>query len=153
LWRGHHGHQLTRECGAEVIAADIAPLMRARISGNIRVQEADILALPYPRRVVRRGGCRGSDDVREPTARRWRARARRTTWGSVLAPELYWRRPRLRRRGTCSWVCAGLRFDSVEEWEEIYAGAGLVDVRAEAGPHAMMTLRGFLTDEGATQLR
>lgn len=73
--------------------------------------------------------------------------------GRVLATEFYWRRPRLRRRGTCSWVCAGLRFDSVEEWEEIYAGAGLVDVRAEAGPYAMMTPRGFLTDEGGTQLR
>lgn len=150
--------RLERECGAEVIAADIAPLMRARaegaarIRGNVYVREAGILALPYPRRVVRRGGCRGSDDVREPKARRWRARARRTTWGSgprdgvLLASspteDLF-----------LGEVCPGLRFDSVEEWEEIYAGAGLVDVRAEAGPYAMMTPRGFLTDESGTQLR
>ena len=146
--------RLARECGAEVIAADIAPLMRARISGIIRVQEADILALPYPRRVVRRGGCRGSDDVREPTARRWRARARRTTWGSGPRDEVLLASSPTEeaRHLLLGEVCPGLRFDSVEEWEEIYAGAGLVDVRAEAGPYAMMTLRGFLTDEGGTQL-
>lgn len=117
----------------EVIAADIAPLMRARAegaartSGNVCVQEVGILALPYPRRVVRRGGCRGSDDVREPTARRWRARARPTTWGSgprdgVLLASSPTEEARHLFLGE---VCPALRFDSVEEREEIYAGAGV----------------------------
>src|SRR5690242_13003689 len=49
--------RLAQECGAEVVAADIAPLMRERAAANVSdskmasrvsVEEADILALPYP---------------------------------------------------------------------------------------------------------
>lgn len=49
--------RLAQECGAEVVAADVAPLMRERTAANVSgskvasrvsVEEADILALPYP---------------------------------------------------------------------------------------------------------
>jgi len=45
-------------------------------------------------------------------------------------------------------VCPGLRFDSIAEWVDIYGGAGLTDIRTESGPFAMITPRGFMTDEG-----
>ena len=49
--------RLAKECGSEVVDADIAPLMReravanvsaARLKDRVQVQDADILALPYP---------------------------------------------------------------------------------------------------------
>jgi hypothetical protein len=45
-------------------------------------------------------------------------------------------------------VCPGLQFDDVAGWEQIYRTAGLTGLRTETGPFAMMTPRGFLTDEG-----
>jgi SAM-dependent methyltransferase len=70
--------------------------------------------------------------------------------GRVLATQFYWRRPPTAeaRQLFLGEVCPGLRSDSVAEWEGIYASAGLVDVRSESGPFAMMTARGFLADEG-----
>ena len=71
--------------------------------------------------------------------------------GRVLATEFYWRSPPTAeaRQLFLGEVCPGLRFDSVEEWVQIYAGAGLAEMRTTTGPFAMMTARGFLTDEGA----
>src|ERR1700693_5222142 len=49
--------RLARETGAQVVAADISPLMRERarasvaaagLTSRVGVEEADILALPYP---------------------------------------------------------------------------------------------------------
>ena len=152
--------RLARETGAQVVAADISPLMRERaaanvaaagLADNVRVDEADILELPYPD---------GAFDavvaeavtmfVDRPRAAAELARVCRAG-GRVLATEFYWRRPptaeaRLIFLGE---VCPGLRFDSVEDWARIYTHAGLVDVRTESGPFAMMTARGFLADEGA----
>ncbi len=48
--------RLAQDCGAKVVAADIAPLMRDRALANVEaagldsdvtVEDADILALPY----------------------------------------------------------------------------------------------------------
>jgi hypothetical protein len=68
----------------------------------------------------------------------------------VLATEFFWLRPPTpeAREIFLGQVCPGLRFDSIEEWVEIYGGAGLVDVRTDSGPFEMMTARGFLADEG-----
>jgi len=151
--------RLAQECGADVVAADIAPLMRERAAANVSgsgvasrvsVEEADILALPYP------------DDsfdvvvaeavtmfVNRKQAAAELARVCRPG-GRVLATEFFWLRPPTEeaRQIFLGEVCPGLRFDSVEEWVEIYGGAGLTDVRTESGPFEMMTARGFLADEG-----
>jgi SAM-dependent methyltransferase len=152
--------RLAREAGAQVVAADISPLMRERAAANVAsagltdrvpVEEADILALPY---------ADGAFDavvaeavtmfVDRPRAAAELARVCRAG-GRVLATEFYWRRPPTdeARQVFLGEVCPGLRFDSVEEWARIYADAGLVDVRTESGRFAMMTARGFLADEGA----
>lgn len=152
--------RLAREAGAHVVAADISLLMRERaaanvaaagLAGSVRVDEANILQLPYPD---------GAFDavvaeavtmfVDRPRAAAELARVCRPG-GRVLATEFYWRRsPTAEARQVfLGEVCPGLRFDSVEEWARIYADGGLVDVHTESGPFAMMTARGFFADEGA----
>lgn len=151
--------RLAREAGAVVTAADISPLMRdravaavadAHVAHQVRVEDADILALPY---------ADGAFDavvaeavtmfVDRPRAARELVRVCRAD-GRVLATEFYWRRPPTdeAREVFLGEVCPGLRFDTVEEWAGIYADAGLVDVRTESGPFDMMTVRGFVADEG-----
>ncbi len=70
--------------------------------------------------------------------------------GQVLATEFCWRRPPTEQAGQIflGEVCPGLRFDTLEDWVRLYAGAGLGDVRTTTGAFDMMTARGFLTDEG-----
>ena len=152
--------RLAREHGAQVVAADISPLMRDRAAANVaaahlgqqvRVEDADILDLPYPD---------GTFDaviaeavtmfVDRPRAAAELTRVTRPG-GRVLATEFYWRRPPTpkARQVFLGELCPGLRFDSIEEWASIYSDAGLADVRTESGPFAMMTPRGFLADEGA----
>ena len=152
--------RLARECGAQVVAGDIAPPMRerahtnitaARLTGQIQVHDADILALGFP------------DDsfdvvvaeavtmfVNRPRAAAELQRVTRPG-GRVLATEFYWRHPPTAeaKQLFLGEVCPGLRFDSIQEWAGIYSDAGLVDIRTESGPFAMMTPRGFLADEGA----
>jgi hypothetical protein len=45
-------------------------------------------------------------------------------------------------------VCPGLEFDTIEDWIDIYASAGLGDLETETGPFEMMTGRGSLAGEG-----
>jgi SAM-dependent methyltransferase len=150
--------RLAQEHGAEVVAADIAILMRERaernvraagLQGRVRVEEADILALPYPD---------GAFDLVIAEAvtmfvDRQRAAAELARvcrpGGRVLATEFCWRRPPTEkaREVFLGQVCPGLRFDTEAEWARIYSGAGLSEVRTEMGPFAMMTARGFLADE------
>lgn len=151
--------RLAQEFGAQVVAADIAPLMRERALANVSaaqlgaqvsVEDANILALPYP------------DDTFEVVVaeavtmfvNRKRAASELARvcrpGGRVLATEFFWLRPPTpeARELFLGEICPGLRFDSVEEWVEIYGGTGLVDVRTECGPFEMMSARGFLADEG-----
>ena len=151
--------RLAQEFGAQVVAADIAPLMRERALANVSaaqlgaqvsVEDANILALPYP------------DDTFEVVVAEavtmfvnWKRAASELAWvcrpgGRVLATEFFWLRPPTpeARELFLGEICPGLRFDSVEEWVEIYGGTGLVDVRTECGPFEMMSARGFLADEG-----
>jgi SAM-dependent methyltransferase len=150
--------RIARETGAAVVAADISPLMHERAVRNVRagglpkvtVAKADILQLPYPD---------GSFDcviaeavtmfVNRSRAAAELARVCRPG-GRVLATEFYWRSPPSdeAREVFLGQVCPGLTFDSVEDWVGIYRAAGLGDIRTETGPFAMMTPRGFLTDEG-----
>jgi SAM-dependent methyltransferase len=150
--------RLAQEYGARVVAADIAPVMRERAQTNVAarhvedrvsVQDADIRSLPYPDE---------SFDVVIAEAvtmfvgrRRAASELARVTGsgGRVLATEFCWREPPSEeaREVFLGQVCPGMRFDTIEEWTEIYAGAGLGDIRTESGPFAMMTARGFLADE------
>jgi SAM-dependent methyltransferase len=155
--------RLAQDHGAQVVAADIAPLMRDRalrnvtaagLTGRVSVEPADITQLPYPD---------ASFDVVLAEAvtmfvDRGKAAAELARvckpGGRVLATEFCWRRPPSDRAREVflGQVCPGLRFDTEAEWAQIYAGAGLTDVRTEMGPFAMMTAQGFLADEGAHAL-
>ena len=150
--------RVARESGAHVTAADVSPLMlerarravgHARID-RVRVEEADILRLPYPDASF---DCVLAEAVTmfvdRPRAARELARVC-TPGGRVLATEFCWRKPPTAeaREVFLGQVCPGLHFDTVSEWVGIYSGAGLTDVRTETGPFAMMTARGFLADEG-----
>lgn len=151
--------RLTRECDVDVVAADISPLMRERATQNVlpahlanrvSVEDADILSLPYDDDsfdcVVAEAVTMFVDRQR---AAKELARVCRPG-GRVLATEFYWRQPPTEeaRQIFLGEVCPGLRFDSVEDWVAIYGGAGLTEIHTETGPFAMMTPRGFLTDEG-----
>ena len=150
--------RIAEQTGATVVAADISQLMRERAERNVRtagvtgvsVEAADILALPYDA---------GAFDYVLAEAvtmfvDRHRAAAELARvckpGGRVLATEFCWRKPPTEqaREIFLGQVCPGLQFDSVEEWVQIYAGAGLTDVRTKTGPFAMMTARGMLADEG-----
>jgi SAM-dependent methyltransferase len=150
--------RLAREYGAQVGAADFAPLMReralanvsaARLEDRVRVEDADLRALPYPD---------DSCDVVVAEAvtmfdsrRRAAAELARVTrpGGRVLATEFYSREPPTdeTRDVFLGQICPGMRFDSIEERTRIYGGAGLVDIQTESGPFEMLAARGFLADE------
>jgi SAM-dependent methyltransferase len=151
--------RIARTTGASVVAADLAPLMLDRTrrnvgaagaAGQVRVDEADILALPY------------ADDsfdvviaeavtmfVDRQRAAKELARVCRPG-GRVLATEFFWRRPPTpeARQVFLGEVCPGLTFEGIDEWVAIYRGAGLDAVRTTTGEFAMMTARGFFADEG-----
>jgi SAM-dependent methyltransferase len=149
--------RIAQQAGATVVAADISPLMLERATCNVQkarvenvtVESADILDLPYGD---------GSFDcvlaeavtmfVDRPRAAAELARVCKSG-GRVLATEFCWRKPPTpqAREIFLGQVCPGLQFDSVQEWVQIYSGAGLIDVRTDTGPFAMMTARGMLADE------
>jgi len=150
--------RIARETGADVVAADISALMRERAernvaaSGlpNVTVSDADILALPYPDASF---DCVLAEAVTMFVDRR-RAAAELVRvcrpGGRVLATEFFWRRPPTQeaRDIFLGQVCPGLRFDSEQEWVDIYRGAGLEQIRTDTGPFEMMTAKGMVTDEG-----
>ena len=142
---GTTASEIARRFGATVTAVDIAPLMLERASANVSlalvadrtsVENADICNLPFPHasfdRVVAEAVTMFVD----------RARARRELvrvckpGGRVLATEFFWRRPPTAdaRHLSLGEVCAGLQFDSVDDWVQLYCSAGLADVQVETGP-------------------
>jgi len=142
---------------ATVTAADISPLMLARARANVTragltdrvaVQEADILALPYPEasfdRVVAEAVTMFVD---RPQGRRRTGaglHARRAGAGHrvLLAPPTH-------RSGPRGIPRPGLPRPAIRHWTSLYETAGLTDLRVATGPFEMMTPRGFLADEGA----
>jgi SAM-dependent methyltransferase len=155
--------RIAREYDADVVAADISPLMRDRAQHNVtaagltnkvRVEAADITALPYPHASF--------DAVLAEAVTMFVDRSKAAAelarvckpGGRVLATEFCWRRPPTQRAREIflGQVCPGMGFDTEAEWAGIYAGAGLTDVRTEVGPFAMMTARGLLADEGTHAL-
>lgn len=150
---------IARRHGVEVTAADISELMlgltrrsvdRAGVTGLVTVERADITALPYPDGAFDRVIAEAvTMFVRRHVAARELVRVCRPG-GRVLATEFFWRRPPTQeaRQVFLGEVCPGLRFDSVQDWVALYEAAGLTDVRTTVGPFEMLTLRGFLDDEG-----
>jgi SAM-dependent methyltransferase len=151
--------ETARRFGATVTAVDISPLMLDRAKANVReagvaglvdVRHGDICALPF---------ADGSFDVVIAEAvtmfvdrRRAAAELARVCapGGRVLATEFCWRTPpsAKAREVFLGQVCPGMTFDTIQDWLEIYASAGLTDLRTETGRFEMMTARGFLADEG-----
>jgi ubiquinone/menaquinone biosynthesis C-methylase UbiE len=151
--------EIARRYGAQVVAADIAPLMLERASANVRsagvdekvtVEEGDILSLPYPD---------DSFDVVIAEAvtmfvdrERAAAELARVTkpGGRVLATEFFWREPPSdeAKEIFLGQVCPGMLFDTEADWIRIYQSSGLTELDTETGPFEMMTPRGFLSDEG-----
>jgi cyclopropane fatty-acyl-phospholipid synthase-like methyltransferase len=156
--------RLANELDARVVAADLSPLMRERasravhaagLSDRVEIADEDILDLSYLDDTF---DCVVAEAVTmfvdRPRAAAELVRVCRRG-GRVLATEFYWRRPPTpeAKEMFLGQVCPGLRFDGIEEWIDIYAHAGLSELRTDTGPFEMMTPRGFVTDEGRGAFR
>jgi SAM-dependent methyltransferase len=151
--------EVARRHGAEVTAVDLSPVMleRARVNTAdaglnrlVSVREGDILDLAFPEAsfdVVIAEAVTMFVDRRRAAAELARVT---TPGGRVVATEFFWCKPPTEgaREIFLGQVCPGLEFDTLEDWVDIYASAGLADLETETGPFEMMTGRGFLADEG-----
>ena len=151
--------EIARRHGAKVTAIDISPVMLQRAQDNVgaadlaalvTVAEGDILDLDFAEAtfdVVIAEAVTMFVDRHRAAAELARVAK---PGGRVLATEFFWRRPPTpkAREIFLGQVCPGLEFDTVEDWEQIYASAGLTALETETGPFDMMTPRGFLADEG-----
>ena len=150
---------IARRHHAQVMAVDVAPQMlerakanaqAAQLTGLVTLEPGDILDLQFPDNafdvvvaeavtmfVDRRRAAKELVRVTKPG-------------GRVLATEFFWRKPPTdeAREIFMGQVCPGMQFDSVDDWTQLYASAGLVGIATETGPFEMMTPRGFVTDEG-----
>jgi len=151
--------EIARDRGARVTAVDIAPLMLERAETNVsaaavgdrvEVAQGDILDLKYDDAtfdvVIAEAVTMFVDRQR---AANELARVTKSG-GRVLATEFFWRQAPTpeAKEIFLGQVCPGLEFDTVEDWVQIYTGAGLTDIDTVTGPFEMMTARGFLADEG-----
>jgi SAM-dependent methyltransferase len=150
---------IAQRFGADVTAADISPLMLERARANVHaagledrvmVEEADLLALPYP---DDRFDCVIAEAVTMFVDRRGAAEALVRVCrpgGRVLASEFMWRKPPTdeARDIFLGEVCPGLEFDTLEDWVSVYSQAGLEAVEVDSGAFEMMSPNGFLQDEG-----
>jgi SAM-dependent methyltransferase len=151
--------EMAKRFGVTVTAADISADMRERAAARVQsaglrdrvsVQLADICALPYD------DGC--FDRVVAEAVTMFVDRDRAISQlvrvcrpgGLVLATEFQWRRPPTpeARQAFLGELCPGMLFDTVDDWVDRYASAGLVDLKVKTGPFEMMTVGGFLSDEG-----
>ena len=151
--------EIARRHRSRVVAADISADMRDRALANVRaeglarlvsVEAADICRLPYADgrfdRVVAEAVTMFVD---RDAAISELVRVCRPG-GLVLATEFQWRRPPTleARQAFLGEVCPGMLFDTVDDWLERYARAGLSNLQVTTGPFEMMTPSGFLADEG-----
>ena len=154
---------LAQRFGCRVTAVDVDPRMveqtRLRVAAaglddRIQVEQGDVQALAYPA---------GSFDrvvVEAVTMFVDRALAASEIvrvcrpGGRVLEHEFIYRRPPTSdvRRIFEGEVCPGIRFDSVDDWRELFAAAGLVNLRHVSGAFVMMSIAGMWRDEGPENL-
>ena len=150
---------MTRRFAVNVTAADISPIMRARaqahvqsanLANRVSIEEADITTLHYPEATFDHVVAEAVTmfvDRRQATRELLRVCR---PGGRVLATEFLWRRPPTAeaRQAFLGEVCPGMMFDTLDDWVAIYREAGLDDIQISSGPFEMMTLGGFLGDEG-----
>ena len=151
--------EIARRHGARITAVDISPVMleRARLNVSaaglenlVTVTEGDILELGFADAAF--------DVVVEEAVTMFVDRHRAAAelarvcapGGRVLATEFCWRNPPSdeARELFLGQVCPGMLFDTIDDWVQIYASAGLTNLQTDTGPFEMMTPRGFLADEG-----
>lgn len=145
--------------GATVTAEDVSPIMLDRARTNVRkaglerqvaVEYGDILSLRHPDssfdRVVAEAVTMFVDRARAAAEL---VRVCRPG-GMVLATEFVWRKPpsAQAREIFLGQVCPGMQLDDLDGWLQIYARAGLSTIQVRTGPFELMTLRGFVEDEG-----
>ena len=70
--------------------------------------------------------------------------------GKVIEHEFIWRKKPTKeaRRIFEGEVCPGIKFDTPENWINIYSDAGLKNTNVVTGPFHMMSFSGFISDEG-----
>jgi SAM-dependent methyltransferase len=151
--------EIAKRFDADVTGVDIAPLMLERAGANVRAADVadkvsvvpgDIRDLDYPDAtfdVVIAEAV--TMFVNRPRATAELARVTKPG-GRVLATEFFWRQPPTpeAREIFLGQICPGLEFDTIDDWVRLYQSAGLVGLETETGPFEMMTMRGFLGDEG-----
>jgi len=153
---------IVRTAGASVTAVDNSPIMLDRARANIRqagleqrvrLEEGDILALPYPDNTFDRVVAEAvTMFVDRPRAAAELIRVCRPG-GMVLATEFFWRKPPTveAREIFLGQVCPGLQLDNIDGWVRIYAAAGLGDIQVRSGPFDTMNPRGWIEDEGTVR--
>ncbi len=70
--------------------------------------------------------------------------------GTVVEHEFIWRsQPSAEARRIFEGeVCPGIKFDTAEDWTKLYTDNGFESLNAVTGPFVMMSVGGFLADEG-----
>jgi SAM-dependent methyltransferase len=70
--------------------------------------------------------------------------------GKILEHEFIWRKKPTQeaRKIFEGEVCPGIKFDTAEDWIRIYEKCGLKNSAVVTGPFRMMSIKGFLQDEG-----
>jgi SAM-dependent methyltransferase len=151
--------EIARRHGARVTAVDISPLMLQRAESNVNAAGVASLVTVTQGDIVELAFADAAFDVVVAEAvtmfvDRHRAAAELARvcapGGRVLATEFCWRAPPSdeARELFLGQVCPGMQFDTIDDWVQIYASAGLTNLQTETGPFEMMTPRGFLADEG-----
>jgi SAM-dependent methyltransferase len=157
---GVTGIEIVQRFGCEVTLVDHSTLMvdearrnvaAAGLDGQIRIDEGDILKLPY---------ADGEFDVVIVEAvtmfvDRWFAvrelkRVLRPG-GRLLDQEFVWRnRPDAKALEILKGpkMCPGIDFDDVRDWGLLFENAGFTGVRNVVGPFQLMNPREFVRDEG-----
>lgn len=155
--------EIANRFGCQVSAVDIDPAMLTRAQANVdaagladrvKIEKADIQSLPYPDRSFDRVVIEAvTMFVDRPRAAREVVRVCRPN-GRILDHEFIYRKPPTAevRQIFEGEVCPGIRFDTTEDWIQLYRGAGLTDIQHVSGPFAMMTPGGMLRDEGPSNL-
>jgi SAM-dependent methyltransferase len=154
--------EVARRFGANVTAVDVAPLMLERAAANVHAADVAETVTVVPGDILDLDYANATFDVviaeavtmfvDRPRATSELARVAKPG-GRVLATEFFWRQPPTpeAKEIFLGQVCPGLEFDTVDDWVRLYESAGIVGLETEMGPFEMMTMRGFLGDEGVAR--
>lgn len=157
---GHVACHMARHYGAEVTAIDVAPKMihtaretvaKSGLADHVRCEVADITALPFADRSFDVVICQAVlMFVNKQAALREIQRVLRPG-GRFAGLEFAWRRePSEAIRATTYRICGcrTLEFYSSRHWGQFLQGTGFVHAQSEEQRFAMLSIPGFLHDEG-----